>query len=543
MAVATTAKRYYSVRLTGEDRRLLIAVCRALSTVRGPCVRDVVRELLYAARDGRVGTYDVSGRRLMLDDKLRGWASAHVDHWLEKGTDERYLDWIAKDTFGWERDGTGGLTLYENLCDPTPLTTPVFHDSVGEQVMDVVPAGEEGVSRSDRAGDPPLSQTLARAPVIPSTQPESGISRATMIWETSHEWWARGNKRTCRNRRVELDQALARVASISERRGWVRPPLGEVMQRVLADMKEGLGEGEEAVVGYCSRTRQYYLMADQFWRKTSSKPLYLVRRGGMALPEEVCVLMDHPPEHPALDRLSEVLSASQVVNLQSQGWHGATTGWVAGFLTRAAEFLGVPVTAEFHGGGVNTIGMVLDQELGAVGWEYSLLVEGNPFVRQVSATAWGDRVKTHRDRVEDMPPVPRCRRLVSFLTYRCQQWSYLDFLGLDKLEDALAERAAGYRSVAAGGSPVIVDEMLARQHMAGRRLSWYRVEYLRELYFPLHDWYICDTDPIAAYKSWMRSHREIVIGVTLELKPLLENYLREGGWRKLTRADYAPYFV
>ena len=67
-------------------------------------------------------------------------------------------------------------------------------------------------------------------------------------------------------------------------------------------------------------------------------------------------------------------------------------------------------------------------------------------------------MKTHRDRVEDMPPVPRCRRLVSFLTYRCQQWSYLDFLGLDRLEDALAERAAGYRSVAAGGSPVIVDE-------------------------------------------------------------------------------------
>ena len=41
-----------------------------------------------------------------------------------------------------------------------------------------------------------------------------------------------------------------------------------------------------------------------------------------------------------------------------------------------------------------------------------------------------------------------------------------------------------------------VDEMLARQHMAGRRLSWYRVEYLRELYFPLHDWYICDTDAL-----------------------------------------------
>ena len=279
MAAATTTKGFYSRRLTGEDRRLLVSVCRHLSSVHGPCVRGVVRELLYAVRDGRVGTLDVSGRRFTLDDKLRAWATAHVDHWVEKGMPEGYLDGIAKDTFGWNKDGTDGKTLYENLCDPAPLAYPVFHDSVGEQVMAVVPAGEEGVSRSDRAGDPPLSQTLARAPAIPSSQPESGSSRATMIWETSHEWWARDNMRAGRNRRVELDQALARVAHISERRGWVRPPLGEAMQRVLACMKEELGEGEEAVVGYCSRTRRYYKMADHFWRKASAKPLSLVRVG------------------------------------------------------------------------------------------------------------------------------------------------------------------------------------------------------------------------------------------------------------------------
>ena len=549
--MADAGSRSYSKRLAEDERALLISICRSLGRrQRRPVVRSIILELLDVVRAGRVWIVDTAGHRLPLDDSYCEWAQKHFDQWEATGRVE-YLDQIGSHTLGKRLGVEGDKTLGAWIRDDGPLEHEVlFDEAVGVSSVPgatVAPSPEdvEEPTVPSRFENPPLNRALPRAPMIPEEpRSEENGTRATWAWQSSHEWWTDDQARVSRNRRVELNQALLRVAALSARRGWVRPSVSAKMRETLAALREELAEDEEAVVGYCAKSGTYYPMEDQLWRKTSSKRLYLVRRMGLAVPEEVCVLMGVPPEAPLLDRLAPHLSVNQMNDLLSQGFAGLTSEWVADFVSRAAGRLGLPITVEFHGGGINAVAMVFDHVFGEGGWEYSLLVEGNPFVKQLSEIGWNGRIKSYRDRVEAPPPLPRLRRLVAVLSYRCQPWSWLNFMNLDDMDDALAERAAGYRSVAAGGTPIVVDEMLSRQHLNGRSVSWLRVEYMRELYFPLHDWYICDTDPVGVREAWMRSHREIVIGVVSELKPLMVEFLTQSGWRKIAeRKDYGAFCV
>ena len=170
--------------------------------------------------------------------------------------------------------------------------------------------------------------------------------------------------------------------------------------------------------------------------------------------------------------------------------------------------------------------------MGAAGWDFAVRVEANRAMAEMHDVAWAGRGFVELERAEDevvlpagvAPPTEVC------ITMRCQPWSMLFLDGISQLEKAMAERAAAYRAVRKLEPHIVVDEMLSRARMGGKRVAWERVEYLRERIFDGMCWFMLDSCPGGAAGSWSRSRRELAVGVLPRFVPAIEAALRAAGY-------------
>ena len=192
------------------------------------------------------------------------------------------------------------------------------------------------------------------------------------------------------------------------------------------------------------------------------------------------------------------------------------------------------VRAGFWGSGApNTMAMVFDERLGEGNWDYVLRVEGNEYNARVHDYCWEGRVMAKQERMEapvQMPDGVAPPNDVS-LHGRCQPWALqLNRYGLKRLELAIRERLAMYRSVRAIEPDIVVDEMLSRKRVAGHGVAWKRVEKLRKGVFDGYAWITAESDPGEEETEFSRSARELAIGFKPEVAAAVVGVLLAHGF-------------
>ena len=532
--------RPYSARLLAVDRHVILGIVRALRAASGSGPRKLWRQLWQRLSHGSVR---IDGSKAKIHSErlavLREWADGHL-----AVVDERDV-------------ASGGSYLDNNMTSfYRALQAESFQSMLDDVSIPLVPvrlcggtvarrvrstAAVSAVRRSVNAFVPPVvDSNLPPAAVLPEPSSDvvevDGVSFTILSkWRSTHRWYTSIVSRPRADRGAELHAALSAVAALSVRRGWRVMLAGAASLRARASLPAGIVvAGHEAALGRAA-SGAVLLASDMLWRATSRRQVYFLNRNRRASPEEMCVLMALPASHAAFDALSAAnVPVERVVWMLIQGVHGHSTLWLASLFRLFSARLGRPVRVGFGGAGLNTVAMVLDEQLGADGWEMAYVAEANPYMAWVHRLAWGGRGYEERGRMEEPRAGSSSGSLLAvMLSLRCQPWCWLNRCGVGEMEGAAAERAAAYRVVAQEQPCLIIDEMLSRKRMAGVQVAWERIEFLRESILPNYRWVVCDEDPGCLPGSWMCSHREIVIGVERAHWGLLEEALGACGfWSK-----------
>ena len=401
-----------------------------------------------------------------------------------------------------------------------------------------VPASQPRKRKRDIWEVPERLEALPEAPHLP---PRSIRKRARAgnptaeVWQSSHEWWKMPKSRPPRERGKELDGLMRDGDALTRARGWESTPPDAATRAAMLEHQGAKVDGEAIL---STMGKKSTLTSDKLPRMTAGHQLYAWKRGEVLYPEGHCGLLGLPMNHDCFDVLAAAGYTTERVNWAiSQGLaepHARLMGdaaWAVNAMSGEER-----VQAEFRGAGLNTVAMVWDVEKGRQEWDIKATYEVTPGVAEMCKIAWQGRVGEVFERAEEPSELPPGTRVnTSVASLQCQCWCWANVRGYEKMNKATDERWAVYKQIKENQPNVIFDEMLSRSRMNGKGQAWERVEYLREKALPGYCWFIVECEAGKIRASFMRSHREIAIGVLPQYKVAVRGVLEAHGYRRVDR--------
>ena len=418
---------------------------------------------------------------------------------------------------------------------------PAKPDAVQKQIgSPCVPASQPRKRMREIWEVPERLEALPEAPYLPSRftgkKARAGKGPSAEAWHSSHEWWKMPGARPSRERGKELDGLLRECDALSRARGWESTPPDAATRAAVLE-KYGTEVNGEAILS--TMGEKSTLVSDKLPRMTADHQLYAWKRGEVLYPEGHCGLLGLPMNHDCFGALAAAGYATERVNWAiSQGLaepHAKLMGdvaWAVNDMSGEER-----VQAEFRGAGINTVAMVWDVEKGRQEWDMIATYEVTPGVAEMCKTAWQGRVGEVFERAEEPSELPPGTRVnTSVASLQCQCWCWANVRGYEKMDAATNERWAVYKQIVKNQPNVVFDEMLSRSRMNGKGQAWERVEYLREKALPGYCWFLVECEAGQIPQSFMRSHREIAIGVLPQYKVAVRGVLEAHGYRRVDRS-------
>ena len=545
--------RYYSDRASRSDKMLRLDVVRTVyqSGVKdlAPCVEATLEALAAGRVEATCGGVPVSRKKMELHE---GWARGQLTRLAVGDVDARsryqkchnLMTNIMRRTFPAQVKYKVAVKLpvsdgwIVTVKGAPPSNGP---DAVGKQtITPSVPASQPRGKKRDIWQVPERLEPLPEAPRLPtiSARKRARVRRGEPVegvWQTAHEWWKMPKSRPPRDRGEELDGLLRECDALTRARGWEAIP-PNAATRAAVKKRAGTKVKGEAILSTMRKTSA--LKSDQLSRMTADHQLYAWKRQCVLYPEGHCGMLGLPMNHDCFAALAAAGYTAERVNWAiSQGLaesQSSLLGDVAWAVTDAAGE--GRVKAEFRGAGLNTVAMVWDVEKGRREWDMMATYEAAPGMAEMCKVAWQGRVGEVFERAEEPSALPPGARVnTSFVSLQCQCWCWANVRGYEKMDKATDERWAVYQQMKKNQPNVIFDEMLSRAHMCGKRQAWERVEYVREQALPDYCWFLVECEAGKLPKAFMRSHREIAIGVLPQYKVAVRRILESQGYRRVDR--------